>query len=94
MTGPRCLRVRVTGRVQGVFFRDSTRREAERLGVTGWVRNRPDGSVEALICGSETQLATMRAWLAHGPPAARVDAIEVMEIDCPEPPPRDFRVAG
>jgi len=90
----RCLRVRVTGRVQGVFFRESTRREATRLGVTGWVRNCPDGSVEALICGDDARLAIMRAWLAHGPPTARVDGIEILEDALPPVLPDAFTIAG
>ncbi len=83
MSGRRCLHVRVTGRVQGVCFRHFTRLEAKRLGVAGWVRNLPDGSVEALICGDDEQLAAMRAWLAHGPDAARVDSLETREVACP-----------
>ena len=69
--------VRVRGVVQGVGFRESCLRHAEALGVTGWVRNRRDGSVEAMLQGSADQLTRMREWLHRGPPAARVDEVEV-----------------
>jgi acylphosphatase len=71
-----CRRIRIRGRVQGVFFRHHTKQEADRLGITGWVKNLPDGSVEALICGGEKQLERMESWLAEGPPAATVEEIE------------------
>ena len=68
----KAVKVRIEGRVQGVCFRHYTQQEANRLGITGWVRNLNDGSVETLICGDETQLNTMLAWLRHGPSAAVV----------------------
>lgn len=67
---------RVKGRVQGVGYRDACVREARRLGLQGWVRNRVDGSVEALFEGSAAQLEAMAAWLHRGPPLARVDAVD------------------
>lgn len=67
----------ITGRVQGVWFRGSMVAEAERLGVTGWVRNRRDGSVEAVIAGSPEQVAAMLAWARHGPPGAVVHHVAV-----------------
>jgi len=67
-----CELIRIRGDVQGVCFRYYTKREAERLGISGWVKNASDGSVEALICGSENQLAAMRKWLSRGPPSAEV----------------------
>ncbi|HXM82910.1 MAG TPA: acylphosphatase [Burkholderiales bacterium] len=65
----------VTGRVQGVGYRDALRREARRLGVTGWVRNRGDGSVEAVVQGSPQAVEAIIAWARRGPPAALVAAV-------------------
>jgi acylphosphatase len=65
-------RVVVSGRVQGVFFRDSTRREARRRGVAGWVTNREDGSVEAVFEGGPEAVEAMVAWAGRGPVQARV----------------------
>jgi acylphosphatase len=65
-------RVVVSGRVQGVFFRDTCRREAARHGVAGWVRNRPDGSVEAVFEGPPDAVGAMVAWSRHGPSRAEV----------------------
>ncbi|HEX2307930.1 MAG TPA: acylphosphatase [Jatrophihabitantaceae bacterium] len=70
-------RVVVRGRVQGVFFRDSCRREAQARGVTGWVSNRADGAVEALFEGEQTAVEQMCAWCRHGTPYADVTGIEV-----------------
>ncbi|MCC6557486.1 MAG: acylphosphatase [Polyangiaceae bacterium] len=67
----------VRGRVQGVFFRASAQREAKRLGLTGWVRNRSDGSVEILAEGEEDQLKELIAWGHRGPSAARVERVDV-----------------
>jgi acylphosphatase len=83
----RTIRLRITGRVQGVGYREGLRREAERLGVTGWVRNRSDGSVEALAQGSEGALATLTAWARRGPPAARVE-----DVAAAPPDPQEARV--
>jgi len=69
----------ISGRVQGVGFRYSMAEEAERLGVTGWVRNRRDGTVEALIDGSADALDAILAWARRGPPAARVSDVEISE---------------
>ena len=74
-------RVRVTGRVQGVFFRAWTRDEAKALGVTGWVRNNDDDSVEAHLEGSEAAVAKMIDLMAQGPSHARVDNVDVEEVD-------------
>ena len=71
----------VHGRVQGVWFRDSTRREAERLGITGYAVNLPDGNVEVLACGTAGVLDALQAWLHRGPPMARVTKVEVVESD-------------
>lgn len=67
----------ITGRVQGVCFRGSMVQEARRLGVTGWVRNRADGSVEAMVAGSAEQVAAIIHWARHGPPHAQVARVEV-----------------
>jgi acylphosphatase len=72
------LRVWVSGKVQGVFFRESMRVEAERLGVRGWVRNLDDGRVEALLEGDEAAMRRLVAWCRKGPPAARVDGVETV----------------
>ena len=72
-------RVRVTGRVQGVFFRESCRREAERRSVAGWVTNRGDGSVLAVFEGPEPAVEELIAWCRCGPSPARVDAVEVAD---------------
>lgn len=74
-------RVRVTGRVQGVFFRQSARREAERLGVAGFARNEADGSVTLELEGDQEAVAAMTAWCGQGPPGARVEAVSVEEIE-------------
>jgi acylphosphatase len=66
----------VEGRVQGVFFRDSTRRRARALGLAGWVRNLPDGRVEVLAEGEREEVATLVAWLHDGPEFARVERVD------------------
>jgi acylphosphatase len=75
--------VRVSGHVQGVGYRDACVRRAPTLGITGWVRNRLDGSVEMTLQGSQKQLADMCHWLRLGISAARVDKLEVSVV----PPP-------
>ena len=74
-------RVVVTGRVQGVFFRDSARREARRHGVTGWVRNRPDGAVEAVFEGEPDAVAALVLWCRDGPRHAQVDDLRVEPVE-------------
>ena len=69
--------LRIHGRVQGVFFRASTQAEAEARGLLGWVRNRRDGTVEAVVEGPEVAVRTFVAWCHEGPPAARVDFVDV-----------------
>jgi acylphosphatase len=67
----------VHGRVQGVWYRGSMQEEAERLRVGGWVRNRPDGTVEAEIEGERADVDAMIAWARYGPPGARVVDVSV-----------------
>jgi acylphosphatase len=72
-------RILVHGRVQGVFFRDSTRRRAEQAGVAGWVRNREDGTVEAVFEGDGDAVARILDWVREGPGHADVERVEVTE---------------
>lgn len=81
----RCRHFLVSGRVQGVFFRAATEAAARRLGVTGWVRNLADGSVELVACGEEAKLAELERWLWQGPPRARVERVQAREA-----PPQSF----
>ena len=67
----------ITGRVQGVGFRYALQREALAQGLTGWVRNRRDGSVEAVLQGEAAAVEAVCVWARRGPPAARVDRVEV-----------------
>jgi len=67
-----CLHCLISGRVQGVFFRASTRSQAQCLGVSGWARNLPDGRVEVLACGPAEAVTRLRDWLRQGPPGAGV----------------------
>ena len=69
-------RVTISGRVQGVFFRDSTREKAEDLGLAGWVKNAPDGRVEALFEGSSQSVREMLDWCEHGPSQASVKSVD------------------
>jgi acylphosphatase len=73
-------RLTIRGRVQGVGYRDSLCGEARRRGVAGWVRNRTDGSVEALVQGEDARVAEFIAWARRGPPAARVDEIHIEPV--------------
>jgi acylphosphatase len=75
-----CRRCVVKGRVQGVFFRQSTLDQAERLGIKGWVRNLDNGDVECIICGENNLLEQMIAWLHKGPPSAKVSNLEIVEM--------------
>lgn len=73
-------RFSIRGRVQGVGFRFAMCQQARRLGVTGWVRNRRDGSVEALAAGSDEQLAALQRWAQHGPAGALVESVDVQAV--------------
>ena len=79
MSEPARRRVMVHGHVQGVFFRDTVRREAERRSVAGWVRNRDDGAVEAVFEGPLDQVDALVELSRHGPRGARVESVEVGE---------------
>jgi acylphosphatase len=87
-----CVRAAVSGRVQGVFFRVRCADEARRRGVGGWVRNLPDGRVEAVFEGEQQQVDAMVEWCRRGPPGARVE-----RVDSESEPPTgttSFAVAG
>ena len=75
----RRVRLRIRGRVQGVFYRDSTQREAQRMELRGWVRNRSDGSVEAVVQGPPKRVAALIDWCHEGPPLAQVAEVAVTE---------------
>ena len=81
-----CRKFRIEGRVQGVWFRESTRQQAGRLGITGYALNCPDGSVEVLACGNPQAVASLQAWLHSGPRMARVGGVTEQSYtgDCPE----------
>lgn len=80
-TPARLLRIR--GLVQGVGYRNALHREATRLGLSGWVRNRSDGSVEALVAGPAPALDGLIAWARRGPPAARVAEVSWEAVQAP-----------
>jgi len=84
------LRLSIRGRVQGVWFRESTRIEAERLGVNGWVRNCADGSVEAVLEGDAVAVRLMEKWCRTGPGGARV--VDVKAAPEPVANEKGFRV--
>ena len=87
----RRVRVQVRGRVQGVFFRAEARARAESLGVAGWIRNLPDGRVEAVFEGEDDHVESMVEWCRRGPTGAEVEAVDV---EREEPVgERGFRVA-
>ena len=76
-------RLLIHGKVQGVYYRASAVIEAQRLGLAGWVRNRGSGEVEAVVCGTEAAIEAFIDWARKGPPAARVDRIEISDVDAP-----------
>lgn len=82
--------ITVHGRVQGVGFRYALHAAAQRAGARGWVRNRRDGTVEALIAGDAATVDAVIAWAHEGPPSARVDRVDAVE--CGEAPPVDFEI--
>ncbi|WP_088328442.1 acylphosphatase [Lacimicrobium sp. SS2-24] len=72
-----CIKARVTGKVQGVFFRRNTQMEAKRLGIVGYAKNLSDGSVEVLACGEPRALEQLTEFLHQGPEKSRVDSVDV-----------------
>lgn len=90
---PRAItrRLMIHGRVQGVYYRASAQAEALRLGLGGWVRNRATGEVEALVSGPEASVSAFIEWARNGPPAARVDRVDISEADAPGPGPFSLR---
>lgn len=80
-----CRLFLIEGRVQGTFFRESTRRQAVPLGITGHAKNMPDGTVQVLACGEPDALKRLTEWLKHGPPMAEVERMDWIESSskCP-----------
>lgn len=76
-----CLHCYVSGKVQGVWFRANTQREAQRLKLTGWVKNLTDGRVEVLACGEEANLQQLQDWLWQGPPLAKVTNVDTIPAE-------------
>lgn len=83
--------VYVSGQVQGVFFRDSSREKAEQLGLTGWVKNLPDGRVEALFEGPPERVQEMIQWCQQGPSQATVEEVDT-EFEAPQEDLKSFEV--
>ena len=86
----KCVKCVVSGRVQGVFYRQSTLRQAKQLGINGWVRNLANGDVEVLACGDAEVVEEFEAWLWRGPVNAKVTEVETVEVN--QTPPKDFSV--
>ncbi|MGQ9858470.1 MAG: acylphosphatase [Thermodesulfobacteriota bacterium] len=82
----------ISGRVQGVFFRHNTQQQALMRGISGWVRNLPDGRVEAVFQGERTKVEEMLRWCQQGPPGAWVREVEVRWEE-PDPALKGFRIA-
>mgnify|MGYP005856100667 FL=1 len=81
-----CRKFHVSGKVQGVFFRASTRRQAESLNITGHAINLADGRVEVLACGDDESLKQLQRWLQQGPEGAEVSRVERTDADVDTPP--------
>lgn len=86
-----CMHCYVSGKVQGVWFRASTREQALRLDIRGWARNLPDGRVEVLACGEKEKIAELYEWLKHGPQLAKVTDLSYEEL--PWQDLHDFQVS-
>ena len=74
------LSIKVTGKVQGVFYRQSTKEKADELGLTGWVRNQPDGSVEIEVAGPSDKVEQLVTWCRKGPERAVVQEVKIEEL--------------
>lgn len=85
-----CWRLVVRGRVQGVGYREACLHAARAIGISGWVRNRSDGSVEALACGPGAALERFARWMRQGPSLARVDDLAIVPEPVPQPAPAAF----
>ena len=85
-----CKHYFISGKVQGVFYRASTKAKADELGITGWVRNCANGDVEVMACGTVEQLAKLKQFLQQGP--ARAQVVNVIEESCENKAFTDFRV--
>jgi acylphosphatase len=77
MTEKICVRAIISGRVQGVFFRMETRKAAQRIGVSGWVKNKEDGTVEALFEGEKERVDSVLKWCRKGPPLSEVEKVSL-----------------
>jgi len=92
MSSQRCLHIVIRGKVQGVFFRATTAEKARSLGLSGWVRNLPDGSVEVVVKGDEEKLKELIEFCHKGPPLARVTEVLVQEVEDPKDLPHPFSI--
>ena len=81
----KCIKAIISGRVQGVFFRESTRQQAVQLGITGHANNLSNGCVEVLACGEEEHVNQLIHWLQRGPEYARVSSVEIQELKIDSP---------
>jgi len=88
----KCKRYLISGKVQGVWYRDETQKTANRLDVKGWIKNLNEGGVEVLAQGDEKQLAEFEKWLWQGPEKAKVEKVEVFESDCEGERFEEFRI--
>lgn len=75
-----CYRLKISGKVQGVWYRKSTQLEAQKRGLTGWVQNENDGSVTCVVQGPKAAVDALAAWCHQGPEHARVDAVEMEDV--------------
>lgn len=85
-----CIKVSVAGKVQGVFFRRNTQKQAQQLGLSGYAKNLSDGSVEVLACGEADRLEKLETFLRQGPPGSKVEQVKVQTVR--EQQPEGFRV--